>query len=71
MAIDWTMLRVPKALNDRLERLAIHQDRLHQTGRVSLPSCYAERCPLHFVVSVALDRLEAHRARGRNHRKRS
>lgn len=65
MTTSWTMVRVPAELANRLERLAIHADHAHQTGRLRLPNRYANRCPIHFVITMALDRMESHRVRGR------
>ena len=65
MATEWRMIRVPAELAERLERIAIENDRAHQAGHLRLPNAYADRCPLHEVITMALDRLESHRARGR------
>lgn len=66
---NWRMICVPRELAERLERLAIENDRLHQEGRIRLPNEYASRYPVHFVISQALDRDDAHRARGRRGKK--
>ena len=62
MATEWRMIRVPAELAERLERIAIEND---QAVHLRLPNAYADRCPLHEVITMALDRLESHRARGR------
>jgi len=69
MATDWRMIRVPADLAARLERLAIENDAAHAAGHLQLPNAYADRCPIHQVISMALDRLESHRARGKHSRK--
>lgn len=40
---EWTMIRVPRALAERLERLAVHADHAHQAGYLRLPNEYAGR----------------------------
>jgi hypothetical protein len=65
MAVEWTHLRIPKALHDRLtaraaEILAAYQDR---SG--TLPSEYCEKVPLYHVIERALDELDGHQARAK------
>jgi uncharacterized membrane protein len=69
MATEWGTIKLPKDLIRRLERLAIEADARHAAGRSRLPNEYANRCPLHFVISQALDEQERHRAAGRKGKK--
>jgi hypothetical protein len=69
MSQGWRMIRVPAELASRLDRLRDQFQESHVGGRLSLPNEYCERCPLHHVISVALDSLEDHRARSRRPRR--
>ena len=69
MATEWKKLRIPAELATRLERLAIANDAAHQAGHLRLPNEYADRCPLHQVITMALDCQEGHRASGKRPRK--
>jgi hypothetical protein len=69
MSHGWRMIRVPAELASRLDRLKDQFQESHVAGRLRLPNEYCERCPLHHVISVALDSLEDHRARSRRPRR--
>jgi hypothetical protein len=59
------MIRVPVELASRLDRLVAQFQESHIAGRLRLPNEYCQECPKHYVISVALDLLEDHRARSR------
>jgi hypothetical protein len=65
MPQKWRMIRVPVELASRLDRLVAQFEESHVAGRLSLPNEFCEHCPLHHVISTALDSLEDHRARSR------
>jgi hypothetical protein len=65
MAHRWRMIRVPVELASRLDRLVAQFQESHIAGRLTLPNEYCEHCPIHHVISTALDSLEDHRVRSR------
>jgi hypothetical protein len=65
----WRMIRVPVELASRLDRLVAQFEESHVAGRLSLPNEFCEHCPLHHVISIALDSFEDHRARSRRPRR--
>jgi hypothetical protein len=69
MSQKWRMIRVPVELASRLDRLVAQFEESHVAGRLSLPNEFCEHCPLHHVISVALDSLEDHRARSKRPRR--
>jgi hypothetical protein len=65
MNTEWTHLRVPKHLHQRLTALAAEMLRNHQEGRSPLPSAYVEHCPVHVAIERLLDEAQAHKTRAR------
>ena len=65
MSIEWGTIKIPKELCGRLERTAAQFDRFHIRGWLKLPPEYVDRCPIHHVISMALDRLEKRRDNAR------
>ncbi len=71
MAVEWTHLRIPKALHDRLTARAAEILTAYQERGGNLPSEYCERVPLHHVIERALDELEGHQARAKQQNRRN
>jgi hypothetical protein len=70
-SIEWSNLRIPKALHERLMKVAADMLLAHQEGRVPLPSEHVERVPLYAVIERALDEREGHQERARRQARRN
>jgi hypothetical protein len=65
MSAKWTHIRIPAELHARLHALAGEMLLAHEEGRSALPGAYAEYCPIHHVITKALDELDGHKSRAR------
>jgi hypothetical protein len=71
MAVEWTHLRIPKVLHDRLTARAAEILTAYQERGGNLPPEYCERVPLHHVIERALDELDGHHARAKKQQGRN
>jgi hypothetical protein len=58
-----THIKVPIALYHRLKQRRDEMQRAYGEGRLPVPGKYAERIPLHYIISNLLDETDARRAR--------